>query len=71
MGFAGQLFDKPGGRYSVDNIQKLQNKSKKLIKNNPLSSGRSKKSGQGTQLLRYPNKRIESSADYLLSLIHI
>ena len=65
MGFAGQLFDKPGGKYSVDNIQKLQNKSKKIIKNNPLSSGRSKKAGQGAQLLRYPNKRIESSADYL------
>ena len=55
MGIAGPLFDKKN--FSANKLQNLKPRG------TGLPTGRSR--GGGTQVLRYPNKRLDNSSDYL------
>ena len=81
MGFAGQLFDKPGsGGFTLKKAVEIQNKSKNqnVVKpnntntnsstsqNNQRSSTGGMRSGGGRfQSYRYPNKMLTNTTDYL------
>tara|TARA_B100001250_G_scaffold27822_1_gene22893 strand:- start:596 stop:1675 length:1080 start_codon:yes stop_codon:yes gene_type:complete len=79
MGFAGQLFDKPGsGGFTLKKAAELQNKSKNqnVIKpkntntnssttQNNQRSSTGRRGGGGFESYRYPNKMLTNSTDYL------